>query len=96
MARGYQFMCEPTSNSHKPSTKKRCNCCGKSIEIVTQSGIHMDHLRITKKWGYFSHKDLSIHSFTVCETCYDQWIKTFKVPVEEEEVTEVFSGIEQI
>lgn len=87
-------MCEPISNPHKPSTKKRCNCCGEPIKIVTERDIYIDHLIVTKKWGYFSNKDLSIHSFTMCEECYDKWIKTFKIPVEEKEVIEIFDGIE--
>lgn len=79
---------------HGPSTQKVCNCCGKSIKIVTESGICEDYLLVTKKWGYFSGKDLSSHSFIICETCYDTWIKTFAIPIEEVSVTDVFDGIE--
>lgn len=87
-------MCEPTNHSHKPSNKPTCNCCGQPIQIVTESGIYRDHLKLTKKWGYFSNKDLSMHSLVICEACYDKWIQTFAIEVEKQVVTEVFDGIE--
>lgn len=87
-------MCEPTNHSHKPLKELKCNCCGKAIEVLTESGICEDYLLITKKWGYFSNKDLTKHSFIICEKCYDNWIKTFTLPVEEMAVTELFEGME--
>ena len=33
-------------------------------------------------FGYFSNKDEEIHKFDLCEECYDKWIKTFNIPVE--------------
>lgn len=62
---------------------KVCNICG------TEIGKQEDSLRITKVWGYFSQKDTMRHSFVICEECYDRWISTFKVPVEESEETEI-------
>lgn len=73
---------------------KKCNCCGKPIKVLTDSGIYEDYLAITKKWGYFSNKDLSKHSFIICEACYDQWIKTFAISIEEIAITDVFDEME--
>ena len=33
-------------------------------------------------WGYFSNKDGERHSFDLCESCYDELLKTFLIPVE--------------
>ncbi len=37
----------------------------------------------------FSGKDTMSHHFDLCEECYDRFTAEFKVPVEEEEATEV-------
>ena len=39
--------------------------------------------------GYFSRKDGLRHRFDLCEDCYDKWIHTFAVPVEEMPETEL-------
>lgn len=58
-----------------------CNKCGK--EFKGKNGIlHEDGLFVVKEWGYFSEKDLQIHSFNLCEMCYGEMIKGFVVPVE--------------
>ena len=67
----------------------KCNKCGKDIKKINHNKTE-DYLYIQKKWNYFSGKDLTIHSFIVCEKCYDQWIQSFAIPVEEKEVIEVF------
>ena len=57
-----------------------CNKCGK--EIVVENGIARDDvLEVTKRWGYFSHKDNQVHKFDLCEECYDELISTFQIPV---------------
>ena len=57
-----------------------CNKCGK--EIIIENGIMKeDVLSVEKRWGYFSNKDNEVHEFEICETCYDQWIKSFMIPV---------------
>ena len=57
-----------------------CNKCGK--EIIIENGIMKeDVLSVEKRWGYFSNKDNEVHEFDICETCYDQWIKNFMIPV---------------
>lgn len=65
-----------------------CNKCGKELESI--NGIlHEDGLFVTKKWGYFSAKDLKIHRFNLCEACYDQMVGEFVVPVTVEDQEEV-------
>ena len=65
-----------------------CNKCGRELNVekqIPKEGV----LSVRTAWGYFSKKDGQIHSFDLCEDCYDQWIKTFAVPVEKEEDTEL-------
>lgn len=57
-----------------------CNCCGKTIAY--------EALIVRKKWGYFSGKDGEIHSFCICENCYDRIRAEFRIPVEAEPVQE--------
>lgn len=60
-----------------------CNCCGNPITRTAIIDTHMDYVHIEKEWGYFSCKDLTRHSFNVCEKCYDKWTDSFAIPVEE-------------
>lgn len=60
----------------------RCHCCGNEIG-------NNDFIRIEKLWGYFSNnKDGQKHSLSLCESCYDTWISSFKYAPEIEEITE--------
>lgn len=57
-----------------------CNRCGK--EINGEYGRNgEDALSVEKIWGYFSRKDGEVHSFDLCETCYDELTAQFKIPV---------------
>ncbi|WP_054743547.1 hypothetical protein [Cellulosilyticum ruminicola] len=67
-----------------------CNCCGKPIIKTTLKGVTMDYLHIEKEWGYFSNKDLTRQKFNVCERCFDKWISTFEIPVEESLVEDIY------
>lgn len=58
-----------------------CNKCGK--EIVAENGhFSEDVLQVEKRWGYPSDKDNEVHTFDLCEECYDAFVKTFLIPVE--------------
>lgn len=60
---------------HEPKQvvdKVLCNMCGN--EIVCNDYLHVD-----KMWGYSSNKDNELHSFDICEKCYDKLIKEFKI-----------------
>ena len=52
-----------------------CNKCGKEI-------VEADVLSVEKRWGYFSEKDNEVHSFDLCEKCYDELVSTFQIPIE--------------
>lgn len=65
-----------------------CNACGKKLQTIPKAKVCKEHLSIKKEWGYFSCKDFMVHSFTICEECYDQWTSTFVIPIEKKVQTE--------
>ncbi|MBQ1193131.1 MAG: hypothetical protein IIX45_03320 [Lachnospiraceae bacterium] len=66
----------------------KCNMCGKELQmkndVLTEGALIVDFT-----WNYFSNKDGEIHSFDMCEECYDDIIKKFKIPVDIEKKTEL-------
>lgn len=65
-----------------------CNQCGRSLKVedgIIKEGVFRGEAR----WGFFSEKDGEIHSFDLCEACYDRLVKGFLIPVEKEEQTEL-------
>lgn len=65
-----------------------CNLCGKEIKAI--NGISKEDFIILKKqWGYFSAKDGQVHEICICEACYDDWIKTFKMPPQRSNAVEL-------
>lgn len=61
--------------------KVKCNMCGK--ELLVEHGIIKQgvfHCKI--QWGYFSGKDGEIHTFDLCESCYDHMIQSFAISPE--------------
>ena len=68
-------------------SKVNCNQCGK--ELLVEDGILKEGcFSIDYKFDYFSNKDGYIYRFDLCEHCFDQWIRKFKMPVEIEETKE--------
>ncbi len=65
----------------KTITKIYCNKCGRLIGTRDKFE-KVDYLSVKKEWGYFSNKDMEIHSFELCEHCYDELIKQLKIPPE--------------
>ena len=66
----------------------RCNRCGRILLIkngILQEGV----FQAVCTWGYFSKKDGEIHSFDLCEECYDEFVGGFAVPPEKEEESEL-------
>ncbi len=65
-----------------------CNKCGKKFamekDIVKEGIFNMEYM-----WGYFSKKDGEIHSFDLCENCYDEMIKGFDIPIDIRESNEM-------
>lgn len=66
----------------------KCNICGKELRQELDI-IKEDYIFVKKSWGYFSKKDGQTHQFCLCEDCYDKWIKSFKIPVEIKDTTEM-------
>lgn len=65
----------------KEAEKIICNRCGKEIQV--NNGVaEQDVLSVKKRWGYFSGKDNEVHEFDLCESCYDELIRSFQIPVE--------------
>ena len=65
-----------------------CNNCKK--ELLVENGILKEGcLDVTADFGYFSKKDGQIHSFDLCEECYDKMIARFRIPVDCREETEL-------
>ena len=64
-----------------------CNYCGRKLRLDRSP--REDVFVGRKEWGYFSKKDGQIHTFFVCESCYDKWTEQFRLPVKVEEQTEL-------
>lgn len=59
-----------------------CNRCGKEI-IRNNFGEFDDYLHIEKTWGYHSKKDGIKQEVDLCESCFDEIVKGFQIPLEE-------------
>ncbi|HEX3076125.1 MAG TPA: hypothetical protein VHQ24_04590 [Lachnospiraceae bacterium] len=58
-----------------------CNVCGKQVKM--EKGIlKEDIFTARKEWGFFSERDTEVHSFNICESCYDEMISKFAIPIE--------------
>lgn len=65
-----------------------CNNCKK--ELLVENGILKEGcFDVNASFGYFSDKDGQIHSFDLCEECYDEMIAKFRIPVECEDAKEL-------
>ena len=65
-----------------------CNRCGRPL--VVEKGILKEGcLHGDISFGYFSRKDGEVHSFDLCEDCYDEITAQFIVPVEVNQNTEI-------
>lgn len=66
--------------SEKKKLEIYCNNCGRQLK--TQNGLLLeDAFEGSKEWGYFSKKDLEVHSFVLCEECCDRIAGGFRIPV---------------
>ncbi len=55
-----------------------CNKCGR--EILIHGGIPQeDVLEVEKRWGYHSRRDNQVDCFDLCEDCYDELIRSFRI-----------------
>lgn len=68
-------------NKERKKSVPVCNVCGRELRV--EKGIMLeDAFQVTKEWGFFSSRDLEVHRFTMCESCYDHMISEFKIPIE--------------
>lgn len=69
-------------------TEVKCNMCGRNLKLkngyIAEGNMSIDYM-----WGYFSDKDSETHSFDICQECYDKLVKTFVIPVDVRETTEL-------
>ena len=66
----------------------KCNGCGRVFQVENEI-LREDIFEGKKQWGYFSKRDGQIHSFLLCEECYDEMISQFKIPVDIRESNEM-------
>lgn len=66
-----------------------CNGCGQELWRMDGGSRQRDYISVDKTWGYFSEKDGERHHLDLCESCYDRWIRTFQIPVEIDQETEL-------
>lgn len=65
-----------------------CNVCGRKLKV--ENGILLeDAFEARKQWGYFSKKDTEVHSFVICESCYDAMIEKFAIPPKVSDALEI-------
>ena len=60
-----------------------CNRCGREIQAENgqpTAGV----FSVDYQWGYFSEKDNRRDHFDLCESCYDELTRNFKIKMEEE------------
>ena len=71
-------------------SKLTCNKCSNVIwnAETAERDVHglpvawgVTYFESIHQWGYGSPKDSEVHEFHLCEPCYDELIKSFKVPV---------------
>ena len=65
-----------------------CNKCGRPLKVI-EGYLKEGAFCVEYSFGYFSKRDGLRHSFDLCEECYQQWIDSFRIPVEEREQTEL-------
>ena len=65
-----------------------CNACGKKLKMQHDVLLE-DAFEAKKQWRFFSKKDMKLHSFVLCEECYDRITAQFVIPPDVSEVTEL-------
>lgn len=70
--------------------KLTCNKCSKTIwdaetSMRDNNGLpvawDVEYFESIHHWSYGSPKDGETHKFDLCEPCYDDLVKSFKIPV---------------
>ena len=68
-------------------TELYCNKCGKQIKIENEV-IREVNFSVDYRCVFFSVNDVRRHKFDLCESCYDEIIKSFEYPIEEADYNE--------
>lgn len=58
-----------------------CNMCGENIKKDDFDHFY-DYLQVDKLWGYTSEYDGENHCFDLCQDCYEKFINSFKIPID--------------
>lgn len=75
-------------DEHQVLQKMVCNRCEKKLFV--ENGLLKDSAYEGRQtFGYFSNRDGVTHCFDLCESCYEEWIRMFRIPVSETENTEI-------
>ncbi len=56
-----------------------CNMCGEEVQ-KDQHGYYHSFFDTSYRWEYPSKFDNEVHSFQLCEKCYENFISSFKLP----------------
>lgn len=64
-----------------------CNQCGKKL-TQKKGMLYEDCLTVQKRWGYFSTQDGLEEQFHLCEECYKELIRGFRIPVRSKRIRE--------
>lgn len=75
-------------DEHQVLQKMVCNRCKKNLFV--ENGLLKDSAyEGNQTFGYFSRRDGVTHRFDLCEDCYEEWIRMFRIPVTETENAEM-------
>lgn len=55
-----------------------CNVCGKTCK--DDLDMNFECATVHANWGYGSRKDTELHEAHICEDCYDEYVKIWKLP----------------
>lgn len=64
-----------------------CNLCGK--KVIVEGGIVREGVMpVQYTWDFFSEKDGEVHTWDLCEECYDSIVNQFRIEPEIQEQVE--------
>lgn len=73
-----KFNQEMIQKLEKKIDKVYCNACGREIKM-NKYGYFDDYLTVEKRWSYGSRFDNQVHSFDLCQDCYNILIESLQV-----------------
>lgn len=77
-----------TDKQRRELDRVQCNMCGKELRV--ENGILKEGcFHGSQNFGYFSGRDGLVERFDLCEECYGELVRSFKIPAEREDLTEM-------